>query len=178
MSKYKLAATLSITPNEAQALIDEYFRKFPGIGKMLRFLGSFGVRFGFIQTLAPFHRKRWFPYWKFARADIQSHLTGSQYNPTLGSIERASKNMPVQGSSADMTKLAVWLMFETIHGGELEPYVKLVMQVHDQITARVEQSHAEQWKTLQHACMLEAAKFVIKDGSLGAETNITPVWTK
>jgi DNA polymerase I-like protein with 3'-5' exonuclease and polymerase domains len=69
-------------------------------------------------------------------------------------------------------------MHEYIHSHDLEHTVKLVMQVHDQLTTRVEQSYAETWKGIMHDIMLQAGKFIITNGLLGAETTITPVWTK
>jgi DNA polymerase-1 len=178
MSKFKLSATLGITVQEADKLILEYFSKFPKIKAALTYLGVFGVRRGYIQTLAPFFRKRWFPYWKFSRKAIPEHLSGVKYDSTLGSIERASKNMPIQGTSADMTKIAIWLMFEYIHSNGLHDKVKNVMQVHDQVTCRVRIDYAEQWKQVMHQCMIDAAKFIITNGLLGADTNISTVWTK
>lgn len=178
MSKYKLSATLGITLQAAAALIEEYFTRFPKIKKALTYLGLFGVRKGYIQTIAPFFRKRWFPYWKFARNNIDAHIQGVDYDSTLGSIERASKNMPIQGTSADMTKTAIWLIFEYIHKHNLPSKVKLVMQVHDQLTCRTRSDYSTAWKEIQHELMLEAANFSITNGLLGVETNITDVWTK
>jgi DNA polymerase I-like protein with 3'-5' exonuclease and polymerase domains len=178
MSKFKLSATLGITIKEAEELILEYFKAFPGIGSALGYLGRFGVMKGYIQTLAPFYRKRWFPYWRFARMYVDEHVKGIRYDSTLGSVERASKNMPIQGTSADMTKTAIFLMFEYIHDNNLSHKVKLVMQVHDQLTSRARKDYAEQWKEKKHEIMLEAAKFSITNGLLGADTNISEVWTK
>lgn len=97
MSKFKLSATMRIPLKEAQALIDLYFATFPKIKTVLNALGRFGVENGFIKTLFPFGRKRWFPYWRLQKVHIKEHL-GGQYNSDLGAIERASKNMPFQGS--------------------------------------------------------------------------------
>ena len=178
MSKFKLSAELGITLREAEALIIEYFTRFPGIKRTLNYLGAFGVRKGYIQTISPFFRKRWFPYWRFARHHIEEHLSGVRYDSTLGSIERASKNMPIQGASADMTKTAIWLIFEHIHSHGIAHKVTLVMQVHDQLTARSRRDYAPEWARVQDQLMLDAAKFSINNGLLLAETNITDVWTK
>jgi DNA polymerase-1 len=178
MSKFKLSASMKIDLKAAEGLIEDYFREFPRIGRTLRQLGMFGVTNGYIQTLAPFFRKRWFPYWKYARNGIDAHIKDVQYDSTLGSIERASKNMPIQGTSADMTKTAIWLIFEYIHAHGLSDRVKLVMQVHDQLTTRVREDYAMTWKPILHDLMLQAGKFSIPNGLLGADTNITKVWSK
>lgn len=97
MSDIKLAATLKITKREASKLIEDYFRAFPRIKKLLAFLGRFGVENGYSMTMAPFFRKRYYPDWSSVKQYIPAFLGDIEYNKTLGEIERASKNMPVQG---------------------------------------------------------------------------------
>jgi len=93
MSKFKLSATLKISLKEAEKLIEDYFKAFPKIKLKLDAFGYFGLVNGYIQTLPPFGRKRWFPYWEYSKKFLANHRAG-QYNADLGSIERASKNMP------------------------------------------------------------------------------------
>jgi DNA polymerase I-like protein with 3'-5' exonuclease and polymerase domains len=94
MSQFKLAATLKCTVKEAEKIMEDYFNSFPKIKQVLDYLGRFGVEKGYIQTLAPFFRKRRFPTWHYSKSNIQSHISGVQYDSNLGSIERASKNQP------------------------------------------------------------------------------------
>lgn len=178
MSEYKLAPTLNITVQDAKKLIGDYFKAFPNIGGTLNFLGDFGVKKGYIQTIAPFFRKRWFPYWKYSISRIDSHLLKIQYDSTLGAIERASKNMPIQGTAGDMAKLSLLMLYNYIHDNDLSSKVKLVMQVHDQNTTQAVEDIAESWKDTMDKIMREAAAFIIPNGLLGAETNISDVWTK
>jgi len=88
-----LSRKIRSTKAEADALIELYFKTFPKIGNLLKFLGEYGVKNGVIQTIAPYNRKRWFPFWKFAKGRIPQHLAGN-HDATLGEIERASKNQP------------------------------------------------------------------------------------
>lgn len=178
MSEFKLSSQLSISLQAAKQLIQDYFKAFPGIGSALNYLGYFGVTRGYIQTLAPFFRKRWFPYWRYAKGNISSHVSKVQYDPTLGSIERASKNQPIQGTAADITKLSLLMLYWKRHEPEWEDRVKLVMQVHDQNTAISKKTASKEWFTVMDDTMKEAAKFVIPNGLLGCETTISPVWTK
>lgn len=97
MSSFKLSATLNITLKEADQLIEDYFKAFPKIKKLLDYLGAFGVRNGYSRTMAPFFRKRWYPFWESVKAYIEYHLADIEYNPGLGAIERAAKNAPIQG---------------------------------------------------------------------------------
>jgi len=94
----------------------------------------------------------------------------------LGSIERASKNTPIQGSSADMTKLALVYIHKKIKSESLP--VKIVMTVHDQIDTICPESFAEEWKVLMTEEMNRAAKVIIPNGLLKSETSITKKWSK
>jgi len=94
MSQFKLAGELKITVPEAEKLMVEYFTTFPSIGQCLANFGGYGVQTGMIKTLAPFNRKRWFPEWAKVKDHIPYHIQRIKYNSTLGSIERASKNLP------------------------------------------------------------------------------------
>lgn len=178
MSEIKLAAELKISRNEALGLLNRFFQVFPGIKATLDFLGQFGVINGYIMTLAPFNRKRWFPYWKEYLLYRDAHIQGIKYIPTLGEIERASKNQPIQGSAADMMKVAMVLVRNYIRDNDLRAIVKLQAQVHDQLTTKTTNEFADQWITIFDNLMFEAGKLIIPTGMLKAETLKSPVWTK
>ena len=170
MGPKKLSETINCNLKEAKELIAKYFKAFPKIQSFLDGLGEFGKRHGYIETFPPFKRKRWFTSW-----------TPKMYNNKdsfmeLGSIERASKNTPIQGSSADMTKLALVLIYKHIKENNLP--VKIVMTVHDQIDTVCPIDYAEEWKLKMTELMEKAANTIIKNGLLKAETSITKVWSK
>jgi DNA polymerase-1 len=178
MSEFKLAGTLRIPVPEAKQLIADYFKAFPGIGKLLDILGRFGVEKGFIQTIFPLYRRRWFPNHKFYVRFIDAHIAKAQYHGGLGEIERASKNAPIQGSSADMMKVAVRDVYNHIHTHKLSDRVHMKMQVHDQLDCVVRDDFKEEWAKIQTQLMEAAAKVFIPSGILKAETTITPRWSK
>lgn len=179
MSAFKLAATLNITVKEAESLIVDYFRAFPKIGSILNYLGRFGVTNGYIQTIAPFFRKRYYPEWKgIPEYIIEAHVSGTEYNPTLGKIERASKNQPIQGTSADIAKLSMVLIRWFIRDNNMWKLIYLVAQVHDQDTTIAHNSVAEKWKVKMTKLMEQAAFFIIPNGLLTSDTNITARWSK
>jgi DNA polymerase-1 len=179
MSKFKLAMQLKITVPEADDLMKLYFRTFPKIADKLKQLGHFGVQRGYIQTVSPFFRKRWFPFWRFARHYIDAHIAEVQYDPKLGSIERQSKNQPIQGTAADITKVSLVMLYWYIYDdAKIEDKVKLVMQVHDQDTTIAKKHFSAEWKPKLQEIMEEAGRFIIKSGLLKAEVNCTPRWSK
>ena len=170
MGPKKLSETINCSTKEAKELITKYFKAFPKIEAFLNGLGEFGKKHGYIETFPPFRRKRWFNSWTPKMySDRDSFME-------LGSIERASKNTPIQGSSADMTKLALVLIHKHVKENNLP--VKIIMTVHDQIDTICPREYAEEWKVVMTELMERAANTVIKNGLLKAETSITKVWSK
>ena len=171
MGPFKLADTLQITKKQAQDLIEKYFTEFPNIRAFLEKLGTYGKRNGYIQTFAPFYRRRWFDSWYPKMYDDRSKMM------ELGSIERASKNTPIQGSSADMTKLALIYIHREIEESWSDT-VKIIMTVHDQIDCVCKEDVAEAWSVKMTELMEKAAKVIIPNGLLKADTNISKTWEK
>jgi DNA polymerase-1 len=170
MGPKKLSETIDCDLKEAKDLITKYFKAFPKIKVFLDRLGEFGKKHGYIETFPPFKRKRWFVNWTPKMYNDESKFM------ELGSIERASKNTPIQGSSADMTKLALVYIYEFIRKNNLP--VKIVMTVHDQIDTITAVEYAEEWKVKMTELMEKAAKVVITNGLLKADTQITDKWSK
>ena len=171
MGPFKLADTLQISKGEAEALIEKYFTEFPNIRDFLTKLGTFGTRNGYIRTFKPFKRRRWFDTWYPKIWDDRSSMQ------EFGSIERASKNTPIQGSSADMTKLALIYIFDEIQNN-WKGDVKIVMTVHDQIDTVCKQEIADKWAVKMTELMEKAAIKIIPNGLLKADTNISATWEK
>jgi DNA polymerase I-like protein with 3'-5' exonuclease and polymerase domains len=170
MGPNKLANTLDISIVNAKILIDKYFKAFPAIKGFLEKLGNFGKKFGYIKTFPPYNRKRWFTNWY---PKIWAHKSSFM---ELGSIERASKNTPIQGASADMTKRALILMRE--HIKEFDIPVKLVMTVHDQIDTICKDDYVCHWKHDMRSIMEDAALEIVTNGLLKAEVTVNNCWTK
>ena len=170
MGPNKLADTLNIDVDDAKLLIEKYFEAFPAIKGFLEKLGNFGKRYGYIKTFPPYNRKRWFVNWYPKIWDNKSS------SMELGSIERASKNTPIQGASADMTKRALVLMREYISYNDVP--VKLVMTVHDQIDTICREDWLEVWTRDMKHLMEVAAKEIVTNGLLKAEVTVSKCWEK
>lgn len=174
MSKFKLASTLQISITEAEELINTYFTKFPAIKKFLDLLGNYGTENGFIRTFAPFRRIRWFSKWVPEMSAKFIH--DSEIRKEKGSIERRSKNMPIQGSGADEIKQSIIYIMK--YRKRLSYKVKLLLQVHDEIVCSVPDEYAKEWAKIQKRLMRLAGKHNINNLPMEAEECISKVWMK
>ena len=170
MGANKLAETLLISKGEAKQLIEDYFKAFPSIGKFLDKLAEYGKSFGYIKTFPPFNRKRWFVNW------FPKIWSDESKSMELSSIERASKNTPIQGASADMTKLAMIYVRDYIK--EKQVPVKMVMTVHDQIDTICKDEYLNEWMPLFQELMEKAANVVVTNGLLKADVTTSKTWEK
>jgi DNA polymerase I len=116
-SAFGLAENLGISRTEAKTIIDAYFEQFEGIKKYMNSTMAFAQDNGFVQTIAG--RKRWL-------ADINS---GNQV--VRGYAERNAINMPIQGTAADMIKLAMIAVHKALKATTLQ--TKMILQVHDEL---------------------------------------------
>ena len=170
MGPNKLAGTLEISLGDAKKLIQKYFTEFPSIEAFLTTLEQSSLKRGYARTFKPFGRKRFFPGW----------YPNMQYNPSnsalASTIGRAGKNTPIQGTSADMTKYALYLIRKEILDNDLP--VKIIMTVHDQIDTICREDYSETWKDQMTALMEKAANLIITNGLLKADTEISDKWKK
>ena len=169
MSKFKLSDTLQISVDDAEALINQYFSEFPKIGGFLNSLGNYGTQHGFIRTFKPFRRIRWFENW-------HNGMSPRKDFKEFGAIERASKNTPIQGTGADMIKLAMIMIRDKIKTLDYPAY--LVTQVHDEIGVEVREDKAEEWAEIQSELMRQAGAAIIPDFPMGVDYTISKKWCK
>lgn len=170
MGPNKLADTLNISVDGAKVLIEKYFQAFPAIKGFLDKLGNFGKKFGYIKTFPPYNRKRWFSTWYPKIWNNKSSVM------ELGSIERASKNTPIQGASADMTKKALVFIRDYVAAHNLP--VKVVMTVHDQIDTICRDDQVSDWAVVMKGLMEQAALEIVSNGLLKAEVTVSNCWEK
>ena len=170
MGANKLADTVGIDKKDAEQLIKDYFEAFPNIGAFLDKLGNFGTTFGYIKTFPPYNRRRWFSNW------FPKMYNSRENSQEFSSIERASKNTPIQGASADMTKKALILMRNYIK--EFNMPVKLVMTVHDQIDTICKDEYVGAWIIKMKELMEEAANEIVTNKLLKAEVTVSDCWEK
>ena len=124
MSPFGLAKDLGIRLDEAQRFIDSYFSRYSGVKTFIEKTISEARKNGFVTTLL--NRRRYIPEIK------------SDNDRIKGFAERAAVNTPVQGSAADLIKLAMIECHEAFKGSE----VNMLIQVHDELVFEVPEKEA------------------------------------
>ena len=118
---FGLAERLEISRDEAKQLIDGYFETFPQVHAYMEKAKEQAREHGYAETF--FHRRRYLP-------DITSH------NATVRNFaERNAINAPIQGSAADIIKIAMVRIFERFRREEIKS--KMILQVHDELNFSV-----------------------------------------
>ena len=118
---FGLAERLDISRDEAKQLIDGFFETFPQVHEYMEQSKQYAREHGYAETL--FHRRRYLP-------DINSH------NGTVrGFAERNAINAPIQGSAADIIKVAMIHIYQRMKAEGLKS--KLLLQVHDELNFSV-----------------------------------------
>ena len=113
------------TRDEAQKFYDNYFNQFSGVREYLDSVKAFAIKNSYTETL--FGRKRYFP-------NIRSKI------PFLKNMaERTATNAPLQGTAADIIKLAIRFADEDIKKAGLQNSVYLLLQVHDELVYEVKE---------------------------------------
>ena len=126
MSAFGLAAQLNVERNVAQAYIDRYFARYPGVLDYMNRTREHAKTDGYVETL--FGRRQYLP-------EIRSN------GPRRQGAERAAINAPMQGTAADLIKLAMIAVQGWLDETSLQS--KLIMQVHDELVLEVPQAELE-----------------------------------
>lgn len=162
ISRWGLAGRLDVTPDEAQAMIDTYFQRFPGINNYIATTIEQVRERGFTETL--FGRKTHFPRIK---SKIQHERQGA---------ERAAINAPIQGTSADIIKRAMTRMGPALVEAGL-PNVRMLMQVHDELVFELPEGDADKARGVIERVMATAAEpAVTLSVPLGVEIGTGKSW--
>lgn len=122
-----LSQRTDLNRNEAKEFIEKYFSVYKNIKKYIEDTKSFVHRYGYVQTL--FGRRRYLP-------DIHSSM------PMLrAAAERMAVNMPLQGTAADLMKMAMISIYQQLP--KVSKDTKMVLQVHDELVLEVPQKDLE-----------------------------------
>ena len=162
ISRWGLAGRLGISSDEAQAMIDRYFERFPGINQYISRTLQSARETGFTETL-------------FGRKTHFTRITSANQTERAGS-ERAAINAPIQGTSADIIKRAMVRMLPALAEAGL-PNVRMLLQVHDELVFELPEGDvAAASKVIEDVMANAAAPLVMLDVPLGVEIGTGKSW--
>jgi len=145
ISSFGLSQDLSITKKEAAQYIDNYFNTYPGIKKFLDDAVESGKEKGYVTTL--FGRRR----------PIPELASGNFMQRSFG--ERVAMNSPIQGTAADIMKIAMINVQKRLSEENMKS--RLVLQVHDELLIEAHESEVEQVKDILAYEMEHAAELSV-----------------
>lgn len=145
ISDFGLSNSLGISRKEAKDYIDRYFERFPGIKNYMETIVREARDKGFVETI--YHRRRELP-------DINSrHFNVRQF------AERTAINSPIQGSAADILKVAMINLDQALTVGRFK--ARMLLQVHDEIVLEVPDDELELVRALVKKTMESAIELAV-----------------
>ena len=142
---YSLSRDIGVTVKEAEAFIQSYLDSFPGVRQYMDDTIAFGKEHGYVATL--FGRRRALP-----------ELTSSNFNVrALG--ERMAMNTPIQGTAADVIKLAMVRVWQRLRDEGLT--ARLILQVHDELIVEAPLEEADKAAQILGEEMEHAVNFAV-----------------
>ncbi len=145
ISAYSLSEDLKISRNEAKAYIEGYFAKYPKVKTYLDEIIEFAKENGYVETL--FQRRRAVPEIQASNFNVRS----------FG--ERVAMNTPIQGSAADIIKLAMIKVDRVLKDKKMRS--RLILTVHDELLVEAHQDELEDVKEMLKYEMEHAAKLSV-----------------
>ena len=145
ISSWSLAQDIGVFPNEAKAYMDAYLEKYSGVREYMKNIVEKAKAEGYVKTL--YNRRRALP-----------ELKSSNFN-TRSFGERVALNMPIQGTAADIIKLAMVNVYNRLKAEGLES--KLILQVHDELICECPVHEAQRAAELLSEEMSGAAKLSV-----------------
>lgn len=149
ISSFGLSQDLSISPKEAKVYIDEYFKTYPNIKGFLDKLVSDAKEKGYCETM--FGRRR--PVPELKSSNFMQRSFG----------ERVAMNSPIQGTAADIIKIAMVNVYDALRKKDLKS--KLILQIHDELLIETRQEEVETVRTVLTEEMQNACSLAVKLGT-------------
>ncbi len=160
MGVYGLASRTGMSNFEAKDFIKKYFEKFSDVKKYLDNTIKFAKEKGYVETL--FGRRRYIPELKASNFQLKN------------AGERMAINMPVQGTAADVMKMAMIATRDKIHGAKYKPGdVRLILQVHDELVLEVKKGLEDEVSKIVKDAMENVVKLNVP---VDVDVNVGKSW--
>ncbi|MFW8052028.1 DNA polymerase I [Vagococcus fluvialis] len=157
ISDYGLSQNLGITRKEAQTFIDTYFDKYPGVKTYMEDVVREAKDKGYVETL--YHRRRYLPDINSRNFNIRSFA------------ERTAINTPIQGSAADILKIAMIQIHQKLKDENME--ATMLLQVHDELVFEAPKTEIPRLKELVEETMAHAVELAVP---LKADSSFGDTW--
>lgn len=157
ISDFGLAEQIGVSKKEAKIYIDQYLEKYNGIKKFMEDVVEVAKEQGYVETL--FHRRRYIPELK-SNSYVVRQFGG-----------RAAMNTPIQGTAADIMKIAMIEVFNKLKEAELKS--KIILQIHDELIIETKIEEKEQVEKILKESMENAVKLKVP---LKVELSVANNW--
>ena len=145
ISDFTLARNISVSRKEAREFIERYFERYPGVKRYMDAAVAEGREKGYVTTLMG--RRRYLP--ELASANFNLRSFG----------ERCAMNSPIQGTAADIIKLAMIRVADALRKGGYK--ARLILQVHDELIVEAPEDEQERVRALLKDCMEGVAALAV-----------------
>ena len=145
ISDFTLAKNISVSRKEAREFIERYFERYPGVKRYMDAEVAEGREKGYVTTLMG--RRRYLP--ELASANFNLRSFG----------ERCAMNSPIQGTAADIIKLAMIRVADALRKGGYK--ARLILQVHDELIVEAPEDEQERVRALLKDCMEGVAALAV-----------------
>ena len=145
ISDFGLSEQLGISKKEAKNYIEQYLEKYNGIDKFMKDIVEQAKKDGYVETL--FNRRRYIP-----------ELSSNNYMVRQFGA-RAAMNTPVQGTAADIMKIAMVNLYKELKNQKLD--AKIVLQIHDELMIECKEEECKKVEEILKQCMENAIKLSV-----------------
>ena len=132
IGEFSLAQDIGVTRKEAKEYIERYLKSFDGVSRYMKDIVVFAKKYGYVKTLLG--RRRYIP-----EINSSNHMVKA-----FG--ERVALNAPIQGTAADIIKLAMVNVYRRLSENNMKS--KLILQVHDELIIEAHKSELEEVKNI------------------------------
>lgn len=154
---FSLSKDIGVSVAQAKSYIDGYLNHYSGVNKYMESVVEAAKQTGYVTTLL--NRRRYLPELKMSNRNMKA----------FG--ERVARNMPIQGTAADIIKIAMVRVYERLKKEQLK--AKLILQVHDELLCEAPEEEAEQVKDILREEMANALQMSVP---LKTDVGIGKTW--
>ncbi|PSN18061.1 DNA polymerase I [filamentous cyanobacterium CCP5] len=173
MGAHRFAREANVSRAEAKTFIDRYYERYPGVFEYLQQMQREAIANGYVRTICG--RRRYFNFTSHSLRDLQGSdpstidLDALKPRSYDAAMLRAAANAPIQGSSADIIKIAMIRLHDLLQNYQ----ARLLLQVHDELVFEVP---PDEWSALHPQISAAMESAVSLKVPLKAEANVGPNW--